>query len=79
MHPETSFKGRLGHAFDVSGLSRPLQAVNENELATRCWTGLMFLHSNGRGGVDLIIALDGWKAGEIDLARPEIAGDGGEM
>ncbi len=79
MDAKPSLKGRLRHTFDIAGVRRSLQAVDQNELAMRRGAGLMLQYSDGGRGLDPIVALGGWKTGEVDFAGPEISSDGGEM
>ncbi len=68
MHAEAPLERSLRHAPDISGIGRSLQAVDENYLTVRCGPGLMLKHANRGGGIDLIVAQEGRKPDQVNLA-----------
>jgi hypothetical protein len=75
MHAEPSQEGVLREAFDIAGIARTFEAMQEEDLALRRSVRLMLDDQNFRLRRRLVNTARSGKSRLVDLARPEIGGD----
>ena|SRR5438046_6809933 len=75
----SGFEGGLREAAGITGIARPFEAVNENQLRARACLGTLGVDKDLDAGFGFVeIGVDR-ETGEVESAGPVIAGDGEEV